>query len=626
MTFTGRKKVTTRILAVLFLLTTGPVAADSSPDIPIRYTHYQIDYRLNDDSSHEETYRWEKKVLKERAVEEAKETSISYSTSIQKADVIEAFTRKGDGRRIDVPKNNFQVKVNKGRDEDAPVFSDYTTLTVVFPDVAVGDTLVLAYKIVQTEPMFPRQFSEYATFPRVYAFDDVRIRVDYPNTLWAQYEARQMNERVTEKNGRKIIEWTYANPNPIKSERRDFSVYDKEKDPGYAFSTFRSYAEITEAYGARATPKSAITDRIQNLADEITAGKTTPRDQARALYDWVATHITYAGNCIGVGAVVPHDTDFILDNRMGDCKDHSTLLQALLAAKGIESIQALVNAGSAYKLPKIPVVSHVNHVINYIPDFDVYVDSTAATVPFGMLPFRVADKPVLWVEGHRDGTRTPATAIGDNQQHMKTVIKLLADGSASGQAEVSQKGMFSLDTRSWKRRLSKEDEEKVVENWFRRQGWIGSGAIELADATELRADYAYKVQFDRKNFVQRPGAGGFHIEPVIFSDAPIMRFAYAAVEPVESTEIACSSGSSTEEYVYEFPDDIKILAIPDDLTIADAALSYSARYQLKGNTLTVKRVFEDRTKGNVCSPESTKAYQAFAKKVMADVKAQVVYK
>lgn len=77
-------EVNTCSLAVLVLLMAGPVAADSVPDIPARYTHYRIDYRLNDDSSHVETHRWEKKVLKERAIEDAKETSISYSTSIRK--------------------------------------------------------------------------------------------------------------------------------------------------------------------------------------------------------------------------------------------------------------------------------------------------------------------------------------------------------------------------------------------------------------------------------------------------------------------------------------------------------------------------------------------------------------
>lgn len=617
-----------RLLPLLLTLVVPFVSADddSAPEIAMRFERYHVEYRLNDDASHVETHEWAMKVLKERAVERVKQASITYSTSIQKAEVVQAYTLKADGRRLDVPKTNYQVEVNKGREKDAPVFSDQTTLTVVFPDVAVGDTVVFAYRITETEPMFPGKFSVQGTFPRLYAYDDVKIRFDVPASLWAQYEGRQMAEHIEEKGGRRIIEWTFNNPQPLKSKRRNWSVYDMEKDPGYAFSTFRSYAEIAEAYGARARPKAAVTDAVRKLAGEITAGKTTPREQARALYDWVATHISYAGNCIGVGAVVPHDIPFILDNRMGDCKDHATLLQALLAARGIESIQALVNAGSSYRLPRIPVVSTVNHVINYIPSFDLYVDSTAETMPFGMLPFTVADKPVLWVDGYRDATRTPAPAAGTNRQHMKTVVKIAADGSITGTMDISLNGMFAVSTRAWMRNMSKDQEEELVKNVFQSQGHIGSGTIEKPDAKELLDTYRYHVKFEMKEFVQRPGAGAFSIAPLLFSEAPVGEFVHAAVEPVEDVDVSCSNGTSTEEYVYQFPKGMKILSVPDNMNLANDFLSYRASYVLKNNTLTVKRVFDDRTRGNVCPPSVFVAYQQFAKKVLPNVRAQVVYK
>ncbi|MGO4779545.1 transglutaminase family protein, partial [Lysobacter sp. 2RAB21] len=141
--------------------------------------------------------------------------------------------------------------------------------------------------------------------------------------------------------------------------------YKVEDFPGYAFSTFRSYGQIAAAYGERALPKAAPTPRVRKLADEIAAGKKDQREVAKALYEWVSTNIQYAGNCIGLGAVVPRDQEFVLDNRIGDCKDHATLLQALLAAKNVPATQALINAGNVYQLPDIPVASSVNHVLNY---------------------------------------------------------------------------------------------------------------------------------------------------------------------------------------------------------------------------------------------------------------------
>jgi transglutaminase-like putative cysteine protease len=173
-------------------------------------------------------------------------------------------------------------------------------------------------------------------FPKEYPYDDVRIRIDAPASLWAQYEARRLTEKVSERDRRKIIEWTYQNKQPIKNKRTNYSVYDVEKVPGYAYSTFKSYAEIAEAYGVRARPKAAVTETVHKLADKIAKDKKTPREQARALYDWVATNISYAGNCIGVGAVVPHDLSFVLDNRMGDCKDHANRIAILFHCGGLD--------------------------------------------------------------------------------------------------------------------------------------------------------------------------------------------------------------------------------------------------------------------------------------------------
>lgn len=610
----------------LFLFGSPAWSAETPLDLQFRYSRYYTDFVIQKDGTATESREWALTVLKETALEWSKRASITHSTSAQRAEVVAAYTQKADGRRIDAPKDNYQVEINQGKDKDSPVYSDNTTLTVVFPDVAVGDTVVFAYRLIQTEPLFPNHFSIAENFSKSVAFDDVRVRMDYPASMWVQYQTRDLTEKTSEINGRKLIEWTYANPRPVKSTRRDFSVYDPEKETGYAFSTFRNYGEIAAAYGVRAIPKASVTDRIQKLAADIVKDKTAPRDQARALYDWVATNITYAGNCIGIGAVVPRDLAFILDNKMGDCKDHATLLQALLAARGIPSTQALVNAGSTYRLAKIPVVSAVNHVITYFPAWDLYADSTSDSTPFGMLPFQDEGKPVLWVEGFKEGAKTPVRPIGSDQQSMKTVMQMAADGSVSGTVEVSQKGPSAVETRAWTRKLTKEVEEDLVKNVFRGQGMIGQGKFEKADPTALIDTNHYKIRFSAEKFIKLPGSGAFYIHPIFNAGSSIQSLLADSLEPETQADVVCSSGTATEEYVMTLPKTLKVLAIPDDLTIKNRVASYQARYRLKGNVLTVKRTLDDRTPGNICSPQTMLEYKKFADKVMDNLKSQVLYK
>lgn len=621
------KKLVCSILLCLALPSTARAETAASPEVLAKLDRLHVSYRINEDGSSVQSRDWAMTVLKEKALESTKSTSITYSSSVEKAEVLEAYTRKADGRRIDAPPTNFQVEVNSGQGQNAPVFSDYSTLTVVFPDVAVGDTVVLSYRLTQTEPIFPGQFSVAESFPKAFVYEDVSIRIDAPASLWTQQEARELTEVENREQGdRKIVAWTYRHPQPVKDKSSEYAIYNAEKEPGYAYSTFHNYAEIAAAYGARARPKAAVTERVRQLAKDIVGQEGAPRERARRLYEWVATNITYAGNCVGVGAVVPHDLDFVLDNRMGDCKDHATLLQALLAAQGIESTQALINAGSMYRLPKVPVVHNVNHVINYLPGLGLFADSTSDSTPFGMLPFGSADKPVLLVDGFREGLRSSRAPHDANRQTMKTQVTIKPDGSATGKVDVSLQGMYAVNSRARFRQLSRDDEEELVEKIFNSNGRVGAGTLTKEDPADLRDHYQYGVSYELREFLPLPGAGALNITPLFYSEAPINRYLLPAIVPEVTEDTSCAGGHSVEEYVFELPKTLTVLAIPANVTVNDEFLRYRATYRRKGNTIHVKRELDDQTPGNVCSPAVSRAYKRFASRVMQDVRAQIVYR
>jgi transglutaminase-like putative cysteine protease len=615
------------LVAAASLSSSLPAVSAEALDLQTRFGRYYTNVVVNEDGTAVESSEWSMTVLKESAIERAKRASVGFSTSAQKADVVAAYTLKADGRRLEVPKDNYQVEVNKGNGKDSPVYSDRTTLTVVFPDVSVGDSVVFSYRIAQTEPMFPKHYSTAQIFYNQVAHDDVRVRIDWPASMWVQYEARGMNEFESTTNGdRRAVEWRYSNPAPKRTERKDFSVFDPEKEAGYAFSTFKTYADVTSAYGVKAIPKAVPDERIKTLAATIVGDKTAKKEQAHALYDWVATNITYAGNCIGIGGVVPRDLAFVLDNKMGDCKDHATLLQALLAARGIASTQALVNSGSIYRLPRIPVVSMVNHVINHLPEFDLYVDSTSNDTPFGMLPRGDQDKPVLLVEGYRDGTRTPASPLGSNREKMKAALRVDADGAITGTVEVTQQGHGAISTRTWAREMTKDVESDLIKDMIRNQGLIGSGKFEKDDPTGLKDSYHYKVSLNAEKYLRMPGAGAFYVAPPFGIGSVMGGMMNSAGHPEPDVDVACSSAHAVEDYTIELPKKMKVLSIPQNMKIANDILSYTATYKLTGNILTVHRTLDDRTKGNVCSPKTMAEFKKIADKAMDNLKEQVLYK
>ncbi|MEK6744210.1 MAG: DUF3857 and transglutaminase domain-containing protein [Nitrospirota bacterium] len=614
-------------LIMLLLFIASPALAEPMPesDIPYRYLSWDVKYDVNADGSFVVTEKWSRTVLKENALAGLKDAHVTFSTSVAKGEILEAYTVKKSGQRIDAPKESYQVNISDGYKKASPLYSDQTTITVVFTDLAVGDTAVFSSRVTNSEGMFPNHFSTSHKFSPFGALDDASIEITAPTTMNLKTRSYFLDERKPDvKQGKQVLRWTYRNKTPEKWTPADNGIYTIGDGPALYVSTFNSYKEIVDAYGARATPKAAVTERVKKLGAEIVSDKKTPELQARALYDWVARNISYGGNCIGIGAVVPRDLSVVLDNKMGDCKDHATLLQALLASRNIESEQALINAGGSYQLSDVPVVSAVNHVINYIPGMNLFLDSTSSDTPFGMLPMQLGEKPVLLVSHYREGMKTPSTAQYGHEQTMRTHIRIKSDGSAAGDAEMSLKGMPAITARAVMRKVPGGQEELVVKSMLESQKMHGSGTLKKDDPEPLIDTYKLSVSFSLQDYVTVGSATGMAVRPVAGSFFPIEHFLASAYGPESKKPQACSGGKSVEEYVLEFPDTMKIVAIPKDYELAGALIDYRATYRQSKNTLTVRRELKDKTPSNVCTPQVMADYKKAMLSIARDLKAQVL--
>jgi transglutaminase-like putative cysteine protease len=610
----------------LFMTTSAAVAEPmSESDIPFRYTTWHIAYEVNADGSYVETQIWSRTILKENALETGKKGSVTFSTSVAKGEILEACTLKKSGQRINAPKDSYQVSINDGYKNASPLYSDETTITVVFPDLAVGDSMVFSSRVTNSEGMFPNQFSILHFFSRFTAYDDVSIEITAPAAMNLKHQSYFLTVlKPVIKEGKQTLRWTYWNKTPEKWTSADNGISVVGDDPSLYVSTFKGYKEITEAYGVRATPKAAVTDRVKQLASDIAADRTTPEMQAHALYDWVAKNISYGGNCIGIGAVVPRDMNVVLDNKLGDCKDHATLLQALLAARNIESEQALINAGDLYQLSGIPVVSAINHVINFIPSLNLFLDSTSSNTPFGMLPVSLGEKPVLLVSHYREGQKTPSSAQYGHEQIMRTNIRINANGSAGGKTDLILKGLPAIEARAIMRLIPREQEEYVAKKLLEYQGTHGSATLQKDDPTALLDTYKLSISFNLEDFVTVGTATGIPVKPVVMTFLPIAGFLKNAYEPSPKKPQICCGGMSIEEYVLEFPETLKIVAVPKDFELSTPIVDYRATYRKSANTLTIRRELKDKTATNVCSAVFAADYKKIMLSIAKDLKSQIL--
>jgi uncharacterized protein DUF3857/transglutaminase superfamily protein len=405
-----------------------------------KYERYSATYEVNADGTYVEHYEWAVRVLAEQGVGTANSTSITYTERLHDIEILEAYTVKPDSRRIDAPPNNYQVlQAGTERGEADAKCADHKFMTVVFPEVAVGDLVVFSYRRVLQEALFPGQFSLALPLSRDEVYDDVQIRVSAPESMVLRVFSRDVGGgEIGHAQGRREWLWSFRNAKRAKPDYSGLSWPDT--GPVILVSTFGDYQALGTAYELRARPKAAVTERVRALASELTKGTDTPRTQVKAFYDWVSKNIRFAGNCVGAGSVVPRDVDLILTSKMGDCKDHAALMQALMDAKGIPSTLALVRMGASSTLPELPVAAAVNHVMNYVPSLDLFVDATSKNTPFGTQLRSTSNRPVVLTGPPYGIRKTPSIEDRTNWVRLKTKPQSHPDSSADGEIKLDTGG------------------------------------------------------------------------------------------------------------------------------------------------------------------------------------------
>jgi transglutaminase-like putative cysteine protease len=607
----------------------GPARAADSQAAPFvgytKYLRYKADYQVNANGTDVERYEWALKVLSEQGIPMANQTSISFSDRLQDAEILSAYTLKADGRRIEVPATNFQVESNTGRGKSAPMFSDIKTKSVAFPDVAVGDTIVFAYQVTQKEPTFPGNFSMMQSFGQDQVYDDAEVSMSAPVALALQIYSRGIKGgELAASGGRRHWAWSYRNMQLVRPEAGAVSPLDY--GPLLVATTFKDYGAVAAAYDARARPKAKVTAAIKQLADRLTQNAHTPREQAKALYDWAATNVAYAPNAVGVGSVVPHAADEILANKMGDCKDHTTILAALLAAKNIASTPVLINGDYAYSLPPAPAVDVFDHLIIYMPALNLYADSTSRYTPFGMLPIGDSDKPVVHTEDFAEISHTPSTDPKASGFKVSTAMDLNPDGTAEGDTKIATRGLFTEETRAAMTYLQPNMEDIRIRQGLARAGYSGTGTLTKDDPSVLSQSYSYSIKYHLDDAMNLPGPGALRIVSPFGGAGGIDNFLGETSQPDRTTNFQCLGGQSEEDYTIRLPKGVEVMAMPKDVKIDGKSATYQASYRQQGDRLIITRELDDHTSGNVCTPAYAKEFKSFAAAVRRNLRAEVLYR
>jgi hypothetical protein len=604
---------------VIFLFQSQAIAAYKPSLTFLREVH---NFHINADGTSTELAESSIRIETASAVRRFGERKITYNGSHETVEVLEAYTLQPDGNKV--PLEIDQIRTQDAGNGSSGVYSDEKEKLLIYPKVQVGSVLFYKYKSHQHIPDFPGHFSWAEHYSPFYVWKDVEFNLthdpkidlkfsvkgatggpqplllsDAPGTLRYQYRFKQEQ---------------FSTPETGVVSLKDFASH-------IAVSSFKTYGDVGLAYQDRAFPKATVTQQIKALALQLTEEDKTSADKIRSLYNWVSKNIRYVGVYVGAGGYVPHEAQAILDNRYGDCKDHVTLLEALLRSVDIESSPALINSDDTYTLPALPAPGVFDHVITYIPSLNLYLDSTSEFSPFGKLPGSDLQKQVVLTASGTIGS-TPQIDINKDFTESRSYMRIQPDGSIVGTSKSLMHGYAEIESRNNQAKYKDKDQDEIVNQLLYRFLEAGSGKIDTPDPKDLNAAWYVNAEFKLDPMVNIPGPSALAI-PIGLAPGSIKWISMSPPNLQRKFPESCVTKRHVEEVTLEVPKVTVVTSIPKNVAFNQGELTYSAKYTRKENKIVVVRELVINRKNRFCQPNDEVDWLALTDVMKRDLRSQV---
>lgn len=589
-----------RRAGLLALLLAGLIQPACAQEGPPFKRWYSYDYAFRSKELVDVTARTETEVIAASAVQSLGQYRISNNDYFHDLEIVEAATIKSDGRRIDVKPESIAEASGSESSTNILFQADVKTRVIPFSDLAAGDRTVVVTRTRQKRPILEGGASRMLAFPPSLRFQEARVTVDAPAALGLHLVERGVQHSREEQGERVLLRWRIVGQPFVADEAG--AVSHPDWAPMIGISSYEGWDTWGRQVFLPADAKSQPTPEVDKLAEEITRGISDRRTQAAAIHNWVSANIRYFQVVLGRGGMVPHDTAFILANRYGDCKDHAALMRALLLSKGIESEFVVINSGSrTYKSFDVPLPTF-DHMILYVPEFDLYVDPTVAIGSFHALPANLSDRPVVRVSAK--GTiqaRTPFLTPEGNSVELVAEATVRDDGTIIGRNSTVVRGSAALGARSAMRQFEQSGAGEAVKMMMTRQRWRGTSSFNVRSPFDRSDPYEVTSQFTFANRLFGEGAVAVAIPSGLrLIGRPTGSFA-TVVRENRTRDFVCDSLSYSEKLTLSWPEGRKMDRMPKNVKIVRPLGEYEATYEQVGQSLRVSRRLEWRLAGGVCT-------------------------
>jgi predicted Zn-dependent protease len=333
---------------------------------------------VHENGGSEEKYFVVTKILTQKGLENLKEYAISYNAD-QSLSVEVAETIKPNGTKTPAEQSGNNL---------------------VFTNLEVGDVINIRYKLrnYNVGSLASHFWSTfYFTHGSPYVNSKYSLLINKNKKFNYKFSENTIEAKKTSVDEFDLYTWEAKNQVALVYEDK-MPPLDDVANILY-ISTIPDWKFVANWYHNIATAKARSSYEIKTRINELFPAKTAISDleKVRRIYDDITQNIAYSSVSFRQSGIVPQNPAKVLNTRIGDCKDVSTLFVAMCKEVGIDAELVLVKTRdygqNTLLLPSIDF----NHCIakTSVKGKTYFIELTSGTLPFASFYNSDLSAPIL---------------------------------------------------------------------------------------------------------------------------------------------------------------------------------------------------------------------------------------
>ncbi len=508
-------------------------------------------------SYHQEIVR----ILSEAGVQNFRIRRATYCPGTHEIRVKAAKVFKKDGRVINAD-GPFSYPLG-GEDR---VYYDLEAKYVRFSNLQAGDTIEFSYRADAIAPrnMYGDYFGDIVYLKGSVPKRKMEYVVIAPPARRLFYKVVGVNPEPVVETGNRgaVYKWELANISKLEPE--PLMPGYSEALPYIHISTYGDWDSVGEWYWNLIRDQFLLDASGKAEAARVTRGLKTEREKIVAICNYVVRNTRYIGLEFGIHSHKPYPAYKVLARGYGDCKDKAGLMLAMLKEVGVDASMAVLRTKNRGRIAPQPASLAVfNHVICYVPQYDMWLDGTAEYSGTSELPYEDQGADVLLVgKGVRRFVTTPVLGSERNLTSDTYQATILPDGGIEFELTGQVLGQYAP---YYRRRYqeTKNRENALRKSWGTVLPNISISEVDFDDLRELEKPVGYAFRASAPNYAVTDESGGMGFTGLIRKLHLGRR--YASLSERKHDMVFAFPWSAKASIVFRLPSAYGVVSLPEDM-------------------------------------------------------------